>query len=233
MAGEARQALERQFAPGQKSRAAILEVPATDGMLDKPGTVKVTVERFGHERAGDSMFERYDDKCAEQVLRAFRFSPLFLGKSADFNFATAYASYLAAGEPGVRGRERRLFDEIVTRKLLPALGGGGYVFRSNPIAIKDVTQQIAALALAAGLPGIDLESVVDQLNKAAELELQFRCSDSRRFWVAAKDKAGNYSTPASARLERIGRDLRHQPHRAGDRQQRAAALGTGDVRAAH
>ena len=177
VAGEARQALERQFAPGQKSRAAILEVPATDGMLDKPGTVKVTVERFGHERAGDSMFERYDDKCAERVLRAFRFSPLFLGKSADFNFATAYASYLAA-ESQVFGPERRLFDEIVTRKLLPKLGGAGYVFRSNPIAIKDVTQQIEALALAAGLPGIDLESVVDQLNKAAELELQFRCSEA-------------------------------------------------------
>jgi len=41
-----------------------------------------------------------------------------------------------------------------------------------------VTQQIEALALAAGLPGIDLESVVDQLNKAAELELQFRCSEA-------------------------------------------------------
>ncbi len=47
-------------------------------------------------------------------------------------------SYLAA-ESQVFRPERRLFDEIVTRKLLPALGGVGYVFRSNPIAIKDVT----------------------------------------------------------------------------------------------
>jgi capsid portal protein len=182
MARDARQALEQQFAPGQKQRVAIIEVPSSEGTLDRAGAVSVTVERFGHERSGDAMFEKYDDKCFERVLRAFRFSPMFLGKSADFNFATAYASCLAA-EAQVFGPERAHFDEIVTRKLLPALGGAGYVFRSKPLQLTDVSQQIAALGLAARLPGVEPQSLIDAVNRVAGLDVEF----SR----AGADGAGN------------------------------------------
>lgn len=172
VARDARQALEQQFAPGHKQRVAIIEVPSSEGTLDRAGGVSVTVERFGHERSGDAMFERYDDKCFERILRAFRFSPLFLGKSADFNFATAYASCLAA-EAQVFGPERAHFDEIVTRKLLPALGGAGYVFRSRPLQLTDVSQQIAALGLAARLPGVEPQSLVEAVNRVAGLDVEF------------------------------------------------------------
>jgi len=172
MAGEARQALERQFAPGHKVRAAILEVPSSEGTIDKAGTVKVSVERFGAERANDSMFEKYDDKCFERVLRAFRIPSMFLGKTSDYNFATAQTSYLVA-EAQVFGPERAHFDEIITRKLLPALGGADYVFKSKPIQIKDVTQQIEGLKLAAMMAGADPESLIEQVNEIAKVDVEF------------------------------------------------------------
>jgi PBSX family phage portal protein len=171
-AADAKQALQQQFAPGNKGRVAMLEIPSTEGTLDKPGSVKVSVERFGSERNGDAMFENYDAKCAERVLRAFRISAIFIGKTDGFNFATAYASYLA-GESQVFAPERRAFDEVITRKILPEIGGKGYLFKSNPIAIKDVDQQVKALALAAGLPGVDPESLIDQLNEVSGLNVQF------------------------------------------------------------
>lgn len=172
VARDARQALEQQFAPGQKQRVAIVEVPSSEGTLDRAGAVSVSVERFGHERSGDAMFERYDDKCFERVLRAFRFSPMFVGKSADFNFATAYASCLAA-EAQVFGPERAHFDEIITRKLLPALGGTGYAFKSKPLQLTDVAQQVYALGLASRLPGVEPQSLVEAVNKVAGLDLEF------------------------------------------------------------
>jgi capsid portal protein len=169
---DARKALEQAFAPGHKHRAVIIEVPSSGGTLERETPVKVSVERFGGERTADPMFEKFDDACFGRILRSFRFSPLFIGKSADFNFATAYASYLAA-EAQVFGPERKHFDEIISRKLLPALGGAGYVLTSAPIALKDVAQQVAALQLAATAPGVDPHSLVDNLNAAAGLSLQF------------------------------------------------------------
>lgn len=169
---DVRRALEKHFAPGQKHRAAILEVPSTGGSLDKADPVKVSVERFGSERGADAMYERYDEACFGRIVRSFRFSPLFVGKSADFNFATAYASYLAA-EAQVFGPERKHFDEIISRKLLPALGGAGYLMKSAPITLKDAAQQVAALGLAAAAHGVDPESLIENLNEATGLRLQF------------------------------------------------------------
>lgn len=71
------------------------------------------------------------------------------------------------------GPERAHFDEIVTRKLLPALGGAGYVFRSRPLQLTDVSQQIAALGLAARLPGVEPQSLIEAVNRVAGLDVEF------------------------------------------------------------
>jgi hypothetical protein len=87
MAEEAKKSITEQFSPGHKMRAAIVEVASTEGSMDKPGSVKVSVERFGSENMKDSMFEGYDANCKERVLHCFRIPPLFVGNAADHNFA--------------------------------------------------------------------------------------------------------------------------------------------------
>lgn len=174
LAAEAKKSIERQFAPGQKLRVATLEVPSSSGSIDSAGAVKVSVERFGHERSGDSMFLAFDEKCFERILRSFRFSSMFVGGDSKGarTFAAVQVGYIIA-EAQVFGPERGHFDEMITRKLLPALGGSGYVFKSKPISVKDVATQIAGLTLSATIPGADPESLLNAINDVTATDVMF------------------------------------------------------------
>jgi PBSX family phage portal protein len=70
-----------------KQRGIVTEIFAASGDLGSAGNVKVAVERFGDERQKDSMFQIYDERCAEHVRIAFRLPPMFLGLSEAYNFA--------------------------------------------------------------------------------------------------------------------------------------------------
>jgi PBSX family phage portal protein len=197
MAEEAKRSITEQFSPGHKMRAAIVEVASTEGSMDKPGSVKVSVERFGSENMKDSMFEGYDANCKERVLHCFRIPPMFIGDAASHNFATAYASYITA-EAQVFGPEREHFDEVMTMKLLPALGGSGYKFKSKPITIKDATAQVAGIGEAAGIQGADPKSLIDNLNDVLDLNIEFSEEqqqnqlDQQRQEAAAKFGGGQF-----------------------------------------
>jgi hypothetical protein len=174
MAEATKKAIEQQFSPGAKHRAAIVEVASSGGSLEDKGTgVKVSVEKFGSENIKDSMFEKYDTNCFLRVLHAFRLPEMFVGQSSQGRtFAVAYANYITA-EAQVFGPERQHFDEVITRKLLPALGGSAYKFVSKPITIKDANTQVAGLTLAAGIPGADPESIIDAINETTDLKVMY------------------------------------------------------------
>lgn len=172
MAEEAKQAIAEQFGPGHKTRAAIVELASTEGTMEKPGQVKVSVERFGSENMKDSMYQTYDEKCGDHVLSAFRIPPIFVGRAGDHNFATAYASYITA-EAQVFGPERKDFDSVMTHLLLPALGGNGYVFKSNPITIKDASVQVSGISTAASVPGAEPKSLIKELNEVLGLSIEY------------------------------------------------------------
>ena len=128
----------------KKNRMQILEVEASSGSLAQTPQAKVTVERFGADRQSDSMFEKYDERCEERVRRSFRIPPIFLGSSKDYNFATAFASYTVS-EAQVFKPERDEFDEIISMKLLTAMGYDGYKLRSKPLVIEDATLKLQGL----------------------------------------------------------------------------------------
>lgn len=151
-----------------KQRGVIAEVFSTGGSLDgSGGTVRVTVERFGDERSKDSMFSGYDKNCADHVRGAYRLPPLFLGLSADHNFATAYASYMVA-EAQVFRPEREEFDEIINVKVMREIAPE-YLFRSLPLQINDVEQQLKALALVKEFA--DPEEFLRTVNEIASVTL--------------------------------------------------------------
>lgn len=194
MAPEAVKALNDLFSGKAKSkqRAAVIEAHSTSGSLDAANNVRVTVERFGSERQQDSMFEGYGEKCEARIRGSFRLPPLFVGKAGDYSFATAFASYTVA-EAQVFDPERREFDEQINMKLMRELvpaGKGKVVFRSNPLAVKDATQQLTAVQAAKAASAIDGEQFVDLMNQIVNLQMTFS--------QEAEDKAAEAAAAAPA-----------------------------------
>lgn len=156
---------------GGGHRAAIVEATSTSGSLDSAGSVQVKVERFGAERQQDAMFQSYDKSTEEHVRAAFRIPPLFTGKAGDYSFATAYASYLVA-EAQVFWPEREEFDDVINHTVVKALGVKNYKFRSLPLSLVDITNQLKALEMVAG-KFVDGQELVDKLNEVVGLGLEY------------------------------------------------------------
>lgn len=155
----------------------VIETVATGGSMESPGQVKVTVERFGSERQDDSMFENYDERCEKRVRRAWRLPPLFIGATDDYNFASAYASYLVA-EAQVFAPERQEFDALINRTLMKELDPEGlFEFRSRPINIKDVDKQLDALQVALLGKTIGRQQLVEIINQMVGFELRLDDDD--------------------------------------------------------
>lgn len=155
---------------GGKNRAMVLEVHAASGDMDKAGNVKVTVERFGADRQKDSLWEKYDERSEQRVRSSFRLPPLFVGKSEDMNFATAKTSYMIA-EAQVFKPERDEFDEIMNKTVMKEIAPD-FEFRSMPITLRDVENQLKAVELAVKNLNVDDEEAIGALNEVVDLDLK-------------------------------------------------------------
>ena len=173
MADKTRKAIEQRLhGPARKAnRVQVIEADPTGGSLDSPGNTRITVERFGAERQSDSNFERYDERCEVRVRRSFRLPPIFVGQSQDYNFATAFVSYTVT-EAQVFKPEREAFDEIVTIRLLPAMGYSAYRLRSLPLTIEAIDNKLKGLEIANATNRVDPADVVHAVNEVTGLELK-------------------------------------------------------------
>lgn len=154
-----------------KNRLVVLEVEPSGGSLEHPTQARVTVERFGGERQADSMFEEYDDKCESRIRRSFRLPPIFVGKADDYSFATAYVSYNVA-EAQIFKPERDEFDEVITMKLLAAMGYTEYKLVSKPLTIEDTTLKLQGIEVAMSTNRVDPEDVIYEINEACGTNLK-------------------------------------------------------------
>jgi PBSX family phage portal protein len=173
MADKTRKAIEQRLhGPAKKAnRVQVIEADPTGGSLDHPGNTRITVERFGAERVADSMFEGYDERCEVRVRRSFRLPPIFVGQSQDYSFATAFVSYTVT-EAQVFKPEREEFDEIMTIKLLPAMGYSGYRLRSLPLTIEGIDNKLKGLEIANATNRVDPADVVHAVNEVTGLKLK-------------------------------------------------------------
>ncbi len=173
MADKTRKAIEQRLhGPAKKAnRVQVIEADPTGGSLDHPGNTRITVERFGAERMADSMFETYDERCEVRIRRSFRLPPIFVGQSQDYNFATAFVSYTVT-EAQVFKPEREEFDEIMTIKLLPAMGYSGYRLRSLPLTIEAIDNKLKGLEIANATNRVDPADVVQAVNEVTGLKLK-------------------------------------------------------------
>ena len=167
-----KEALEAHLsAKTNKHRAAVVEAVSTSGSLDSAGAVQVRVERFGSERQQDAMFQKYDLACEDHVRVSFRLPPLFLGKASDYNFATAYTAYMIA-EAQVFAPERTEFDNYLNETIVTALGVKSYRYRSLPMTLTDVANQLKAIEIVTS-KFVSGEEVVKKLNEVTGLSMQY------------------------------------------------------------
>jgi PBSX family phage portal protein len=152
-----------------KHRAVVVEAQSSSGSLESAGTVQVKVERFGAERAMDAMFTKYDAQTEEHIRVGFRLPPLFLGKPADYNFATAQTAYMVAEEQ-VFQPERNAFDEQINSMILRTMGFKTLRFKSNPVTLASAADQIAAMTQAKGT--VTNETFVEAMEEITGFELE-------------------------------------------------------------
>lgn len=157
---------------GASHRAAVVEAVSTSGSLDSAGSVQVKVERFGGEKQKDAMFQMYDENTGDHVRCAFRLPVLFIGKASDMSFATAYASYLVA-EAQVFSPEREEFDAVINATIVRGLGATSYRYRSLPLSMVDVANQLKALEMVDG-KYVDGEDIILKLNELLGLGLTYK-----------------------------------------------------------
>lgn len=112
-------------------------------------------------------------------------------RAEDYSFATAFASYTVA-EAQIFKPARDEFDEIINLKLLPVLTKNAKFlqFRSLPLTVKDVEQQLRAIEFVSGRNAIDNEQLVKTVNEVTNLELVVAEPDENEF-----DMFGNAVKP--------------------------------------
>ncbi len=152
-----------------KNRAVVVEVQSSSGSLDAAGKVDVKVERFGSAQSQDAMFMEYDANTEEHVRVGFRLPKLFLGRTDDYNFATAQVAYMVA-EAQVFGPERTEFDSMVNKTIMNELKLKTLKFKSKPITLKDVATQLKALELSTTVA--TRESFLKEVNTVASMALE-------------------------------------------------------------
>lgn len=151
-------------------RIAVVSAQSNEGSTETAGKVKVQVERFGAETINDSMYSNYDARAQLHVRSSFRLPGLFFGDADGVNFATAYTAYMVA-EAQVFQPERTEFDEVINKRIVPALKCTKTKFKSKGISLKNVDAQLAALGLMK--PLITPESFIENVNTISNLSAEF------------------------------------------------------------
>jgi len=127
------------------SKFLLLEAePVLEGMRD-PGSMRIDVKPLTSEQHTDAMFVNYQNSNDERVRRAWRFPPIFVGKSDDFTGKTIEASRKLADEQ-VFGPERGKVDRFLTRDVLLRIGVVWSVFRSNSPNVTENADLVKLLA---------------------------------------------------------------------------------------
>jgi PBSX family phage portal protein len=154
-----------------KQRGVVLEIAPSGGDLNSANNVKATVEKFGDVNKGDSMFEKYDDKCTQRIRSCFRLPPLLIGLAQDYNYATAQTAILMAEEQ-VFAPERRKFDEVINSTLMKELDPTGeYVYKSKAMTAKFLDEQLQALGIVKDM--VDGQGLITAVNTMVGLDLKF------------------------------------------------------------
>ncbi|AUR95930.1 gene transfer agent portal protein [Vibrio phage 1.215.B._10N.222.54.F7] len=165
-----------QGSADSKNRGVVVETQSNGGSLDKAASVGIKVERFSSEQQKDSMFSGYTEGAYKQIKSAYRLPQIFLGRSEDYNYATAYASIVIT-EAQVFKPERDEFDDIINARVVAAITDQ-FEYKSKPLISVDMETQVSILALAKNSNAISNEELLRVGNSLSNLDLNWNGEES-------------------------------------------------------
>jgi PBSX family phage portal protein len=152
------------------SKFLLLEAePVMEGMRD-PGAMKIEIKPLTKEQHTDALFVQYQSANDERTRRAWRFPPVFVGKSEDFTGKTIEASR-KLGDEQVFGPERRKVDMFFTKDVLLRLGIVWNVFRSNSPDVTENAELVKLLATGEKTGGLTPRIARKLLSRVVNTEL--------------------------------------------------------------
>lgn len=134
---------------GDDNRAKALIIEAESASESEEGEspegqVKVSIERLKDQQQTDAMFIEYSKQNKLNVRVSFRLPHLLIGRSEEYNRATAEVSRRIADEQ-IFAPERDEFDSFVNRILFPMMGVIYHQFKSNSPNTTDNTELVRIL----------------------------------------------------------------------------------------
>ncbi|QNJ59110.1 capsid portal protein [Vibrio phage vB_ValS_PJ32] len=167
-----------QGSPDSKNRGVVVETTSNGGSLERAANVGIKVERFSSEQQKDSMFKGYTEGAYKQIKSSYRLPQIFLGRSEDYNYATAYASIVIT-EAQVFKPERDEFDDIINSRVVSAITDQ-FAFKSKPLISVDMTTQVQILTLAKNSNAISNEELIRVGNNLSNLDLNWNGEEGPR-----------------------------------------------------
>ena len=151
-----------------RSSFLILEAEPADETQINPGTMKMDIKDLSGVQKEDQLFQVYDENNSEKIRRSWRIPPIFVGKSSDYNRATAQVSRKLADEQ-VFGPERQDFDRLMNRFLISEFGMKFHKFVSNSASVtndEDLVKILSGSEKTGGVtPNLARQILSDVLNR--------------------------------------------------------------------
>lgn len=145
--------------------------PADPMAIARPGAVpKIDFKDLTKAAQTDAQFLEYRNRCVEDVAMAFRLPPIFMGRSEEYNFATAQAARQVAEEQ-VFAPERADEDELLNSFVLPELGARHcrVITKGPPLLSEEQLLKVIEVGIKAGV--LTVANVADLLEPLLGVEL--------------------------------------------------------------
>lgn len=156
------------------NRVLVLEASSDDSNADlthSQPAPKVELKPMISERQQDGLFKDYDDFNMLKIRSSFRLSPLHIGRSDDYNKASA-AVAMQVVESQVFLPERNAFDDMFNSLIMTTLGLNNWRYRSMGPSITDAND-ISTLLKAVGNEGaLTPNTVIGITNKLFDLKIE-------------------------------------------------------------
>lgn len=137
--------MEKLQGDDNRSKVLVLEAEGATEDGEDSGHIKIEMKPLTKEQIGDALFVEYGKSNREKVRVAFRLPPILIGRTQDYNRATAETSRRLADEQ-VFAPEREDFDDWINRILFPLMGVVYHQYRSNSPNTTDNAELVKILA---------------------------------------------------------------------------------------
>jgi len=190
-----------------RSSFLILEAEPADEAQINPGTMKMEIKDLSSAQKEDQLFQNYDKNNSEKIRRCFRLPPIFVGKSEDYNRATAQESRKLADEQ-VFSPLRQDFDKTMNRILVTEFKMKYHCFKSNSANVTNDEDLVKILSSAEKTGGVtpnlargilsDILNIELPLYNEEKIDFDPNIPMSLTIVERAKKVAGNQQTGAIA-----------------------------------